>query len=386
MADAAAADAASASSARQQQPQQQSQQHPAPILHLWPAHAGLPSLTAASLQAEAYLRFCGADFCVERCPSAGASPTGALPALELGTELHGGGAPTDLAAARAVLAALRKARGGALDLDARLQPAQRAEAAAFALMVETRLEPATLWTTWLEARGYDEFRRAAYGASLPFPLSWVVPWSQRREVRRRLAGADGARAYADAADALRLLADRLRASKGRFFFGDRPSSLDALVFGHAAFYLLSPVAAPVLRAKVQSEAVLARFVESVLAREFSVEAPPPPPPSAAGAEDGSGSGGGWSSEARGQAQPKRPPTVEERRMWRGSQYWLAGAGAAVGAYVLLSGHYVDLAVLDDVGGDGDDDDDQADADAAELERHYDEEGDDDGGGDDDGEE
>lgn len=46
------------------------------------------------------------------------------------------------------------------------------------------------------------------------------------------------------------MADRLRASTGRFFFGDRPSSLDALLFGHLAFYRHSPVAAPVLREKV----------------------------------------------------------------------------------------------------------------------------------------
>jgi hypothetical protein len=70
-------------------------------------------------------------------------------------------------------------------------------------------------------------------------------------MRRHLAGVDGAAAYADAAEALACLADRLRASQGRFFFGDRPSSLDALLFGHAAFYLHSPIAAPVLRAKVR---------------------------------------------------------------------------------------------------------------------------------------
>jgi hypothetical protein len=29
-------------------------------------------------------------------------------------------------------------------------------------------------------------------------------------------------------------------------------------------------------------------------------------------------------------------------MWRGSQYWLAGAAAAVGAYVVLGGHYVTI--------------------------------------------
>ncbi|GBF92589.1 metaxin [Raphidocelis subcapitata] len=322
---------------QEQQEQQQQQQSP-PILYQWPASGSLPTLTAAGLQAEAYLRFCGAEFCVERCASAGASPTGILPGLELSTDLAGAAAPTDLAAARAILSHLRKA--GA-DLDAWLSPAQRAEVAAFSLLVEARLEPATLWTAWLERRGFNEMRKAAYG-SLPFPLNWVLPWSQQREMRRQLARVDGAEAYSDACDALGSLGDRLRASPGRFFFGDRASSLDALLFGHAAFYLMSPIAAPVLRSKVQSQPVLARFVESVLSREFAFEAPPPP---------ASDDAGGWSSEAQGRSEPRRPPTVEERRMWRGSQYWLAGAAAAVGAYVVFSGHYIDLSVIEVDGGD-----------------------------------
>jgi hypothetical protein len=32
-------------------------------------------------------------------------------------------------------------------------------------------------------------------------------------------------------------------------------------------------------------------------------------------------------------------------MWRGSQYWLAGAAAAVGAYVVLGGHYVTIQTI-----------------------------------------
>jgi hypothetical protein len=50
--------------------------------------------------------------------------------------------------------------------------------------------------------------------------------------------------------ALSAVSDRLRASSGRFFFGAQPSSLDALLWGHLAFYAHSPVAAPVLRDKV----------------------------------------------------------------------------------------------------------------------------------------
>jgi hypothetical protein len=34
-------------------------------------------------------------------------------------------------------------------------------------------------------------------------------------------------------------------------------------------------------------------------------------------------------------------------MWRGSQYWLAGAAAAVGAYVVLGGHYFSIQTVDD---------------------------------------
>lgn len=45
--------------------------------------------------------------------------------------------------------------------------------------------------------------------------------------------------------------------------------------------------------------------------------------------------------------PKHTPTVEEGRMWRGSQYWLAGAAAAVGAYVVLGGHYFAIQTVED---------------------------------------
>jgi metaxin len=60
-------------------------------------------------------------------------------------------------------------------------------------------------------------------------------------------------AYQGAVEVLAAVADRLRASTSRFFFGNTPSSLDALLFGHLAFYRHSPVAAPVLREKVNQQ-------------------------------------------------------------------------------------------------------------------------------------
>jgi hypothetical protein len=52
-------------------------------------------------------------------------------------------------------------------------------------------------------------------------------------------------------------------------------------------------------------------------------------------------------------------------MWRGSQYWLAGAAAAVGAYVAFSGHYIDLSVVEV-------DEDEGDDGEEEMQRHLEE--------------
>ena len=56
--------------------------------------------------------------------------------------------------------------------------------------------------------------------------------------------------YSDAVAALTALGDRLRSSGGAFFFGSRPSSLDAILAGHLIYYRLCPAAPPILQQKV----------------------------------------------------------------------------------------------------------------------------------------
>eukprot|EP00879_Flechtneria_rotunda_P024654 GHRR01026154.1.p1 GENE.GHRR01026154.1~~GHRR01026154.1.p1 ORF type:complete len:175 (+),score=86.76 GHRR01026154.1:903-1427(+) len=164
-----------------------------------------------------------------------------------------------------------------------------------------------------------------------------------------LGNIDGFKAYQAAVDTLYALADRLRASPGRFFFGPTPSSLDALLFGHLIFYRHSSVAAPVLRDKVDQLQVLARYVDGILSDFFNTEMPPPPIADASS----------WSEAAQGHSSQSKPvPTVEEVRMWHGSQYWLAGAAAAVGAYVLLGGQYFTITNVDDDAEDVAEDDDE----------------------------
>lgn len=49
--------------------------------------------------------------------------------------------------------------GAVANLDSWLSPAQKAEQLAFVTLVTTALDVATQYTTWLEQRGFREFRK-----------------------------------------------------------------------------------------------------------------------------------------------------------------------------------------------------------------------------------
>jgi hypothetical protein len=82
---------------------------------------------------------------------------GVIPALDLGSDVPAASEAGDLAAARAIIAAL--ASSGAADLDGWLSPPQRAELLAFATLLQSKLDVATHYTTWIEKRGFGEFRK-----------------------------------------------------------------------------------------------------------------------------------------------------------------------------------------------------------------------------------
>ncbi len=57
--------------------------------------------------------------------------------------------------------------------------------------------------------------------------------------------------YTSLADAYAAIAERLNASDGDYFFGGKPSSLDALLYGHLAFHQAAPVTSPEIRHQVR---------------------------------------------------------------------------------------------------------------------------------------
>ncbi len=116
---------------------------------------------------------------------------------------------------------------------------------------------------------------------------------------------------------------------------------------------------PDLRRRLDGAAALGAYVDFVSARcAFAAEVPRAADAGLAwSAWETAGGGGGGGGAGGGAGATRR--SEAEVRMERAGRWWLAGAGAAVLAYVVLSGQYVGLELLPSVlGGEafGEDDD------------------------------
>lgn len=291
------------------------------------------------------------------CPSAGTTP-----ALDHDGDLAA--APAGAPPAAAAAAVIDAARAAGADLDAALPAAARADVAAWTALAVGALEPASTFTAWCEPAAYAAHTRPAYGGGLPFPLSRLVPRSTRAAALARFAHTTRDAVYDAAAAAHAALAARLAArggDRGAFFFGEQPSSLDALLFAHLSFHASAPVSSPELRESVARLPGLSRYVDGLSAR-LALTPPPIPPPYdspewAARAEEAAAA-----ARAGGRRPAKKGGGDAKAAVRRGNTLWLAAAGILLVGYVLLSGQYIEFALDDleyepdgdggDEGGDG----------------------------------
>lgn len=98
----------------------------------------------------------GIKFSVRDCATASGSPTGTVPAIDTSAELVG--APADDAEARggALLIEHLRSKLGCLDRD--LTANQKAQLLAFTALLDSRIVPAVLYTTWCEPGAYKYTR------------------------------------------------------------------------------------------------------------------------------------------------------------------------------------------------------------------------------------
>eukprot|EP00892_Ulva_mutabilis_P010019 jgi/Ulvmu1/738/UM010_0111.1 len=312
------------------------------LLMKYPEAWGLPSLSPGCIQVEAYLRLSGISFAIDKLNTTGPSPTGCLPAVESSEGIggHNKDRYDDLACASAAISFLCKKK----DLDKELPASMAAESVAFCCLIDSRLSPAVRYSTWCEWNSVFQLPEIV-GDTLPWPLNYVIPYTQAVTVTRQFRGRDVGQLYQEARCVIKALNHRAQASDGDYLLGKQPSALDAKAFGILSFIVAAPTAAPVLKDELSHSPALLAFLERVATGPFSSNAP-----TLQETEDR----GAWSSAATGaaaSAQEAAAPSPEEKKAWSKSRWWLGGVGALVVGYALLGGNYIDM-VYDD---DGDED-------------------------------
>ncbi len=150
-----------------------------------------------------------------------------------------------------------------LDLDSGLTPEEKAQSLAFQWLIEKHLTEVLVYYRWIYDGNWPKFRDAVFGKA-PFIIKIVFGFLLQKNVRKVLNGngmgrfSDQEKIYFFERD-IRALSDFL--GKKNFFFGDRPSTLDAVAFGALAQLTLNGNLTPELYQIVNQFPNLSAFVD-----------------------------------------------------------------------------------------------------------------------------
>jgi glutathione S-transferase len=192
------------------------------------------NISPFTLKVETWLRLAELRYQVVAIRNPGQGPKGKLPFIE---DDDG----TFVADSSLIIAHLSRTRG--IDLDADLDPVQRAQALALQRLFEDHFYFVGVWSRWVDPEGWQSFGPAVFG-SLPPPLRQSIAAFVRRKVRNDLHAQGLGRHSRDELYAMgrsdlqaiaTLLGDR------PYFATDRPTTIDAVAYGCLANTLLVPI-------------------------------------------------------------------------------------------------------------------------------------------------
>lgn len=233
-------------------------------LNIWKGDWGLPSIDPSCLEILAYAKFSGAPLKVSEIRRPWFT---SLPSLRHGPS-------TRLTKFEDIMAHLRKQNYSA---DVQLSAQQISDMKAYSAMLKQKLKPALLFLWWVDGKNYTELTRPWYAKALAFPLNYFLPGQMQRAaihaVHSKLDQLDiddiqglESAVFKEAQECLTTLSHRL--GKEPFFFGKRPTSLDAIVFGHLAPLLKAPFPSSALQHHLKACDNLSAFVGRILQQYF----------------------------------------------------------------------------------------------------------------------
>lgn len=230
-----------------------------------PRMFAVPNLSPFCCKLETWLRMTGIAYEIVDTPRPHNSPKGKLPFIEDAGVLIGDSS--------LIIDHLVKTRG--VDPDVHLTEAQRATALLVQRVVEEHYAFIVLYTHFIRPDGWRH-THAIFDAVPGFIRPLVVRIVRGR--MKRLLWSQGVSRHTDE-DIMEFAIRDWRAvlafmSDGPFFFGDRPSSVDAIVFGALATTVLTAIQSPIRTFLLAQPRAIAH-VQEMRARLFPEFAPPP---------------------------------------------------------------------------------------------------------------
>lgn len=215
---------------------------------------------ASCKSTEAYLKFCGLAHEVKCSRNAEfMSPTGKVPFLKADRELI-----SDFSGIIAYI----EAKGFSTSADFELK--ERAEMKAYSSLVENSLLPAELYMLWWK-KDWAVRTRQHYGSQFAAPLNIILGYRKQWQVCRYLKVQGWHRkTNNEVLEEFRRTCQALSEKLGnnRFFINDRPTELDALVFGHFHSILTRYLPDDSLSSTVRAHKNLEDFVIRILGDFF----------------------------------------------------------------------------------------------------------------------
>ncbi|XP_059179024.1 metaxin-2-like [Physella acuta] len=218
---------------------------------------------AQCLAVETFLHMCGLKFRVEQRTNAEEmSPSGKVPFIQVGPYLVSEFEP---------VVGFVNTKGFYLTRE--MPDNERSEMRAYMSMIENILGNAELYMAWLNPEIANEVTKPRYGCSYPWPLSWILPWRKQKEVRARLKANEWSnKTVPEVCEEVKVCCQALseRLDKKEFFFGAKPTELDAMVFGHLYTLVTTILPGGYFTSVVQEFSNLAMFCKRIEDKYFKL--------------------------------------------------------------------------------------------------------------------
>lgn len=220
---------------------------------------GIPNLSHFCVKVETYLRMAGIPYELVNALPLNA-PRGKLPYIE--------DQGRKISDSRLIVRYLQDAFGNTLD--ARLSPAENAVATSFRRLVEEHLYWVSMYTRWSYTEANWQINKRAIFGVLPPVARDLAAAAYRYRIKGQIRGHGMGRLSADEVfelgrEDIDALADYL--GDKPYFLGDKPTSLDASVFGILVNTIECPIESP-MKDHALTKTNLSRYCSNILSEFY----------------------------------------------------------------------------------------------------------------------